>query len=46
MPEKKPKTPETFEPKGTLLVMLIFLVTLIVLWGSIYYILLSRGVTL
>lgn len=46
MPEKNSKTPEAFEPKGTLLVMLIFLVTLVVLWGSIYYILLSRGVTL
>lgn len=46
MPEKKSQTPESFEPKGTLLVMAIFLVTLIVLWSSIYYILLSRGVTL
>ncbi|GAB4495714.1 MAG: hypothetical protein OHK0052_03870 [Anaerolineales bacterium] len=46
MPEKKSKQAEPFEPKGTLLIMLIFLVTLVVLWGSIYFILLSRGVTL
>ncbi len=41
MPEKP-----AFEPKGTLAVLAIFVVTLIILWGSVYYILLSRGVTL
>ncbi|GAB4534821.1 MAG: hypothetical protein Fur0018_24840 [Anaerolineales bacterium] len=45
MPQKK-KSPESFEPRGTLVVLAIFLVTLILLWGSVYYILISRGVTL
>ncbi len=44
MPENQ--QPESFEPKGTMVVLAIFLVTLIMLWGSVYYILLSRGVTL
>ncbi len=44
MPENH--QPEPFEPKGTMVVLAIFLVTLIMLWGSVYYILLSRGVTL
>ncbi|HEB65413.1 MAG TPA: cytochrome c oxidase subunit 2A [Chloroflexi bacterium] len=44
MPKKQPEEP--FEPKGTIVVMAIFVVTLIVLWGSVYYILISRGVTL
>lgn len=35
-----------FRPKGTLVVLLIFLLTIIGLWGSVYLILLSRGVTL
>lgn len=37
---------EEFKPKGTLVILLIFLVTLIILWGSVYLILLQRGVTL
>ncbi|HBY07706.1 MAG TPA: hypothetical protein DEH22_07965 [Chloroflexi bacterium] len=37
---------EGFKPKGTLVILFIFLVTLIVLWGSVYVILLNRGVTL
>ncbi|MEN8171980.1 MAG: cytochrome c oxidase subunit 2A [Chloroflexota bacterium] len=37
---------EEFKPKGTLLILAIFVVTLILLWGSVYMILLSRGVTL
>ena len=37
---------EEFKPKGTLLILAIFVVTLILLWGSVYLILLSRGVTL
>ncbi len=45
MPQEK-KPSESFEPRGTMAVSVIFLVTLIVLWGSVYYILISRGVTL
>ncbi len=37
---------EGFKPKGTLLILAIFVVTLILLWGSVFLILLSRGVTL
>jgi len=44
---KKSKEPrEEFHPKGTALVLAIFVVTLILLWGSVYLIMLSRGVTL
>ena len=41
-------TPEhnEFKPKGTLVILFIFLITIIVLWGSVYVILLNRGVTL
>jgi predicted permease len=34
-----------FHPKGTIAVLIIFLITLIILWGTVYFILLSRGVT-
>ena len=33
-----------FKPKGTLVVLAIFVLTLIVLWGSVYWIMISRGV--
>lgn len=36
---------EEFRPTGTVTVLIIFLITLIVLWASVYMILLSRGVT-
>jgi flagellar basal body-associated protein FliL len=35
-----------FHPKGTILIMIIFVITLIVLWGTVYWILLQRGVTI
>lgn len=34
-----------FKPKGTMVILLIFLLTIILLWGSVFLILLSRGVT-
>ena len=35
---------EQFHPKGTILVLILFMLTLIVLWGSVYLILLfARG---
>lgn len=44
--DKKLKEPqEEFHPKGTALVLALFVVTLILLWGSVYLIMLSRGVT-
>lgn len=39
------KNADEFNPKGTMVVLVIFFVTLIVLWASIYVILLGRGVT-
>ena len=43
---KKEKDEEEFNPKGTLVILALFLITLIVLWGTVYLILLQRGVTL
>jgi hypothetical protein len=34
-----------FRPQGTVAILIIFVITLIVLWGSIYLILLGRGGT-
>lgn len=36
---------QEFKPKGTMAILLIFVLTLILLWGSVYLILLSRGMT-
>ena len=46
MANKRIKPPEEFEPKGTLVVVIIFLITLVALWATVYWILLSRGMTL
>jgi hypothetical protein len=43
---KKPDKMEPFHPKGTIVVLILFMITLIALWASVYFILLSRGVTL
>ncbi len=43
---QKPDEMEPFHPKGTIIVMILFMITLIALWASVYFILLSRGVTL
>lgn len=37
---------EHFQPKGTIFILAMFVAALILLWGSVYVILLSRGVTL
>ncbi|MFN3742764.1 MAG: cytochrome c oxidase subunit 2A [Anaerolineales bacterium] len=37
--------PEEFKPKGTVAMLVVFALTLIVLWGTIYMILLQRGGT-
>lgn len=37
---------EHFTPTGTLFVLALFVATIILLWASVYVILLSRGVTL
>jgi hypothetical protein len=36
---------EHFKPTGTIFVITVFVATMILLWGSVYVILLSRGVT-
>jgi hypothetical protein len=37
---------DEFKPKGTITVLVIFVITLLALWGSVYLILLSRGITI
>jgi flagellar basal body-associated protein FliL len=46
MADKNAPDQNEFKPKGTIVILLIFLLTIIVLWGSVYVILLGRGVTL
>ncbi len=36
---------EHFKPTGTIFILVMFVITLILLWASVYVILLSRGVT-
>jgi hypothetical protein len=36
---------EHFKPTGTVFVLSVFVLTIILLWASVYLILLSRGVT-
>lgn len=36
---------EEFQPKGTVLIAALFVVMLVLLWGSVYVILLARGAT-
>lgn len=43
---QKPDDTGQFHPKGTILVLVLFMIVLIALWASVYLILLSRGVTL
>ncbi len=37
---------EDFKPRGTIVILILFMLTLIGLWGTVYLILLQRGVTL
>ncbi len=45
MAKKTNEPQEEFHPKGTALVLAIFVVTLIILWGSVYLTMLARGMT-
>jgi hypothetical protein len=36
---------EDFKPRGTVAILIMFVLAIIILWGSVYVILLSRGVT-
>jgi hypothetical protein len=42
-PEKS-KNGDQFHPKGTIVILIFFMIVLIALWASVYLILLSRGV--
>lgn len=42
--EGAPAEVEHFKPVGTVFILAMFVLTLILLWGSVYLILLSRGV--
>jgi len=35
-----------FHPRGTMTILILFIITIILLWGSVFFILLSRGVTI
>jgi hypothetical protein len=37
---------DEFQPRGTFVILLIFMLVLIILWASVYLILVSRGVTI
>ncbi len=43
--ESEAAEPEHFKPVGTATLLAIFVVLLLVLWGSVYLILVSRGMT-
>lgn len=40
-----PQQNEQFHPRGTVAIMILFAITLVVLWGTIYLLLLSQGAT-
>lgn len=42
---KKEKDKEEFRPNGTIAILVIFVITLVLIWGTIYMILLGRGGT-
>jgi len=44
MADKNTPEQNDFKPKGTIVILLIFLLTIIVLWGSVYLILLKETV--
>jgi len=44
-PPRPPAEVEHFKPVGTVFILAVFVLTIILLWGSVYLILLSRGVT-
>lgn len=36
---------EEYHPKGTVAILILFVLAILLLWGSVYVILLARGVT-
>ena len=45
-PDRPDTSEEHFKPTGTVFILGVFVATIILLWASVYVILLSRGVTL
>jgi surface polysaccharide O-acyltransferase-like enzyme len=45
MAPKKPESDQSEQPKGTMAILLGYMVTIIVLWSWVYLTLLERGVT-
>ncbi len=45
MADKKQESDQSEQPKGTLAIVLVFMVTIIVIWSWVYMTLLERGVT-
>jgi hypothetical protein len=43
--DNKPDEKLDLRPRGTMIILILYVLTLIVLWASVYMILLSRGVT-
>ncbi len=43
--DQRPAEPGEAHPRGTVAVLVVFLLTIIALWASVYVILLARGVT-
>lgn len=43
---KKDKEDDEFRPRGTIAVLTVFVITLIAIWATIYWILVGRGGTL
>ncbi len=41
----KEQRPDSFRPVGTVAVLALYVLLIILLWGAVYVILLSRGVT-
>ena len=45
MAPKKPEPKDSEQPKGTLVIVFTYMVTIIVLWSWVYLTLIERGVT-
>ncbi|MCX6058286.1 MAG: cytochrome c oxidase subunit 2A [Chloroflexi bacterium] len=46
MAKKEHENNDEFRPNGTIAILVIFVITTILIWGTIYMILISRGSTI
>lgn len=44
-PTEQPDDNQEFHPRGTVVILVLFVLMIIALWGSVYLILLSQGAT-